>query len=91
MGNPLGPLLANIFMSHVEKLLCIFVSRVEKLLDKPKFKILIKNTYRPVPLLARSCCFNSNLKQEVNFWVRYVDDVLLSLTIKVNPIILIII
>ena len=40
MGSPLGPLLANVFMSHGEKLL-----------------------------------FNSELKKEVNFWVRYVDDI----------------
>ena len=49
MGSPLGPLLANIFMSHVEKLL-----------------------------------FNSDLKKEVNFWVRYVDDVFVIFD-KANP------
>ena len=49
MGSPLGPLLANIFMSHVEKL-----------------------------------PFNSDLKKEVNFWVRYVDDVFVIFD-KVNP------
>ena len=49
MGSPLGPLLANIFMSHVEKLL-----------------------------------FNNNLKQEVNFWVRYFDDGF-GIFNKVNP------
>ena len=48
-GSLLGPLLANIFMSHVEKLL-----------------------------------FKSDLKQEVNFWVRYVDDVFVTFD-KVNP------
>ena len=50
MGSLLGPLLANIFMFHVGKLL-----------------------------------FNSGLKQEVNFWVRYVDDVFVIFD-KVNPI-----
>ena len=49
MGRPLGLLLANIFMSHVEKLL-----------------------------------FNSDLKEEVNFWVRYVHGVFVILA-KVNP------
>ena len=49
MGRPLGLLLANIFMSHVEKFL-----------------------------------FNSDLKQEINFWVRYVDDVFVIFA-KVNP------
>ena len=49
MGSPLGPLLANVFMSHVEKLL-----------------------------------FNSELKKEVNFWVRYVDDIFVIFD-KVNP------
>ena len=40
MGSPLAPLLANVFMSHVEKLL-----------------------------------LNSELKQEVDFWFRNVDDI----------------
>ena len=48
MGSPLGPLLANVLMSHVEKL------------------------------------FNSDLKKEVNFWVRYVDDIFVIFD-KVNP------
>ena len=49
MGSPLGPLLANVFMSRVENLL-----------------------------------FNSELKKEVNFWVRYVDDIFVIFE-KVNP------
>ena len=49
IGSLLGSLLANVFMSHVEKLL-----------------------------------FNSDLKQEVNFWVRFVDDVFVIFD-KVNP------
>ena len=49
MGSPLGQLLANIFMSHVEKLL-----------------------------------FNSELKKEVNFWVRYVNDIFVMFN-KINP------
>ena len=49
MGSPLESLLANVFMSHVEKLL-----------------------------------FNSELKQKVNFWVRYVDDIFVIFA-KVNP------